>query len=250
MAGKVIGEGNQPLICTPLVGKTEELILSELNNVLEKKPDIIEWRADFFEGLANTNEVVLIAKQIKANAEDIPIIFTVRSFREGGQPISLSDKEVIDINVAICRYTAVEYIDCELNNRPEYFKLLRRIASENNTKIIASFHDFHFTPDREILLNKFSEATNYGADVVKVAVMANDLSDVLTLLNVTLEGKNTIDIPVITVSMGEFGALTRMIGGVFGSAVTFAVGQSSSAPGQLPIEDLRTVLNIVQKSIG
>jgi 3-dehydroquinate dehydratase-1 len=41
-----------------------------------------------------------------------------------------------------------------------------------------------------------------------------------------------------------------MIGGVFGSALTFAVGKSSSAPGQIPIEELRTVLATVRRSTG
>lgn len=250
MKGKVIGEGNQPLICTPLVGKDQGAILLELEYILEKNPDIIEWRADFFERIVDTNEVVAIANQIKENAGDIPIIFTIRSIREGGQPTPLSVNEVVDLIGEICRNTNVEYVDYELSNLPVNIKKLRRIASENNTKIIASFHDFNQTPNREILLQKFMDATKYGADVAKLAVMSKTLTDVLTLLDVTLEAKSMIDIPIITISMGEYGSLSRIIGGVFGSAVTFAVGQNSSAPGQLPIEDLQTALSIVQKSLG
>jgi 3-dehydroquinate dehydratase-1 len=37
---------------------------------------------------------------------------------------------------------------------------------------------------------------------------------------------------------------------VFGSSLSFAVGAASSAPGQVPIEDLNTVLGILQKSMG
>jgi len=51
-------------------------------------------------------------------------------------------------------------------------------------------------------------------------------------------------------SMGGLGAVTRLFGGVFGSSVSFAVGQNSSAPGQVPIEDLNTVFKIISKSIG
>ena len=59
-----------------------------------------------------------------------------------------------------------------------------------------------------------------------------------------------LQIPIISMSMGPYGSLTRMFGFAFGSALTFAVGQSSSAPGQVPIEDLRVVLEIVQRSLG
>ncbi|AJQ27149.1 type I 3-dehydroquinate dehydratase [Pelosinus fermentans] len=248
--GKVIGEGTQPLICTPLVGRNQEIVLAELANVLEKKPDIIEWRADFFEGIANTDEVVTLANKIKGIAGDLPIIFTIRSTREGGQTIPLSDSEAIELNAAICTNTSVEYVDCELSNLPEHFQQLCKVARENSTKVIASFHNFNCTPSKESLEQKFKQAEQYGADVAKVAVMPKTLEDVLTLLSVTLEAKNKLKIPVISMSMGGLGAVTRMFGGVFGSTVSFAVGQSSSAPGQVPIEDLNTVFYIVKKSMG
>jgi 3-dehydroquinate dehydratase-1 len=50
--------------------------------------------------------------------------------------------------------------------------------------------------------------------------------------------------------MGPFGSVSRMVGGVFGSALTFAVGKSSSAPGQVPIEALRSVLAVVERAVG
>lgn len=250
MKGKVIGEGTQPLICAPLVGKTRELLFAELQNILAKKPDIIEWRADFFAEIADTQAVIDAARKIKEMAGAIPVIFTIRSRREGGQPISLSDKEAIDLNAAICQDTEVEYVDCELSNLPESIKYLRSVASENNTKVIMSYHNFDMTPSREFLYKKLAETEKYHGDVAKVAVMPQTLEDVLTLLAVTLEAKNTLKTPLITMSMGGYGALTRMFGGVFGSSVTFAVGQSASAPGQVPIEDLKTVLAIVEQSVG
>lgn len=250
MLGKLIGDGDQPLVCTPIVGKTRDSILMELNHIVEKKPDIIEWRADFFEGTADQKQVVAMAKQIVASTEDIPVIFTLRSKCEGGHYIPHSPEEIFEIIAAVCRDTNIAYVDYELSNPPEQIKRLRQITAVTNTRIIASFHDFDLTPDKESLLKKFAEAKEFGADVAKIAVMPNSLEDVLTLLSVTLEAKNTIDIPVITMSMGTYGIATRLLGGVFGSAVTFAVGYDSSAPGQIPIDELKTVLNVVQKSIG
>jgi 3-dehydroquinate dehydratase-1 len=51
-------------------------------------------------------------------------------------------------------------------------------------------------------------------------------------------------------SMGGYGALTRLVGGMFGSALSFAVGAAASAPGQVAIEDMDTVLEILQKSLA
>ena len=37
---------------------------------------------------------------------------------------------------------------------------------------------------------------------------------------------------------------------VFGSNLSFAVGAKSSAPGQIPIDDLRAALDIVERSMA
>ncbi|ATW28329.1 3-dehydroquinate dehydratase [Candidatus Formimonas warabiya] len=246
---KMIGASEQPLICTPLVGKKRENVLGELADVLAKKPDIIEWRADFFEEIDQTDRVINLAKEIKEMAGDIPLIFTIRSIREGGQPIPLSDEEAIELNATICRNTKIEYVDCELSNKKEHIQYLRKIAAENGTRIVASYHNFDSTPSQKFIAQKLEEAEQYQLDVAKVAVMPQKLEDVLTLLSVTLEAKNRLKIPLITMSMGKYGAISRMIGGVFGSALTFAVGAKSSAPGQVPIEDLKTVLEVIERSM-
>lgn len=250
MKGKIIGAGTRPLICTPLIGQTTESILPELTEVLAKKPDVIEWRADFFSMISDMDQVIGVARQIKQIAGDTPIIFTIRSFQEGGQKIPLSDEQIIELDAAICKETAVEYVDCELRNSPEQTGYLREIASQNHTRIIMSYHNFDHTPEKGVLREKLAEAEKRGADFAKIAVMPRNLEDVLILLQVTLDAKNTLKIPVITMSMGEYGALTRMIGGVFGSSVTFAMGQGRSAPGQIPIDDLRRVLEIVERAMG
>jgi 3-dehydroquinate dehydratase I len=247
MKPRLIGEGTVPLICTPLVAATAEAVLAELAAVLAKQPDIVEWRVDFFARVADSGQVVAVAAEIKRVAAGVPVIFTVRSLQEGGQPIPLTARQAIELAAAVCRNTAVEYVDCELSNKAEDIAYLRQIAHANNTKIIGSFHDFDRTPAREVLGQKFSAAEGYGLDVAKVAVMPANQEDVLTLLGATMEAKARLKIPLISMAMGGYGAVTRMIGGVFGSAVTFAVGQSASAPGQVPIEELRTVLKIVHK---
>ncbi len=247
--GRELGAGTRPLICAPLIGKNVEIILSELTSVLSKQPDMIEWRADFFAGIAKTAEVDNATKQIRQTAGEIPVIFTIRSSREGGEPISLSEAEIVQVHSAVCRSKSVDIIDFELSNRKENLEDLRKISLANDIKMIMSYHNFEYTPSPAAIKAKIAAAEDLGADIAKVAVMSKSLQDVLTLLNSTLEAKNTGKIPLITMAMGGYGSLTRLVGGIFGSAVTFAVGENSSAPGQVPIEDLKTVLGILQKLI-
>ena len=249
MARTMIGEERQPLICTSLVGRTRDDVLDELTVNMKKKPDLIEWRADYFEQIKQIDAVVDMAGSIKRIVGDVPVIFTIRSQAEGGQVNGLSVAEAVELNIAVCQGTGVEYVDCELSVQPDAIRQLRGVADEAGTKLIMSYHNFAQTPELEFLLAKVSEAALQRADVAKLAVMPKKAEDILTLLQATLEAKQRFGLPLITMSMGGLGALTRMFGGVFGSSVTFAVGKSSSAPGQVPIEDLRSVFALVQRSI-
>ncbi len=80
--------------------------------------------------------------------------------------------------------------------------------------------------------------------------MPRDRADVLTLLSATATAEAKARIPLISMSMGPLGAVTRMIGGVFGSSLSFAVGEGSSAPGQMPIADLVSVFDALARARG
>ena len=248
--GKPVAGGKFPLICTPLVGRTRDQILTEVQVVLAKKPDLLEWRVDFFEDIASTAEVISVARAIKVAAAGIPVLFTRRSIREGGEKIALSEEKVIALYQAVCESGQIELIDFEMSNDAVHVALVREAARAHDIKLVLSFHNFSFTPGLETLGQRFLQAEQLGADVAKVAVMPRSLEDVLTLLGATLSASQKLRIPLISMSMGPYGSLTRLFGWAFGSALTFAVGASSSAPGQVPIEDLNTVLSILQKSLA
>ena len=61
-------------------------------------------------------------------------------------------------------------------------------------------------------------------------------------LQAMLQASQELDIAVAGMAMGALGAVSRLAGGEFGSALTFAVGQAASAPGQMPVRELRAAL--------
>jgi 3-dehydroquinate dehydratase I len=247
--GRPIGGGKLPAVCTPLVARSGDAISAELAAVLAKKPDLIEWRIDFFADIADSQGVIDIARRIKAAAGETPILFTRRSASEGGEPVPLSEDDVIRLYAAVCASRCVDLVDFEMSNHLDHIRQLREVSRAHGVQMIASYHNFEETPPIEALVRKFAQAEELGADAGKVAVMPHSAEDVLTLLSATLQSSRRLTIPLISMSMGGYGSLTRMFGWMFGSAVTFAVGASSSAPGQVPIEDLETVLSIVRKAI-
>src|SRR5699024_570055 len=94
---------------------------------------------------------------------------------------------------------------------------------------------------------KAEVAERMGADFVKLAVMPENKADVFALLEATRMIDEALEVPVITMSMGELGGLSRVMGWAYGSVLTFAVGVEMSAPGQMPIKELRHVINQTQE---
>jgi 3-dehydroquinate dehydratase-1 len=250
VGGVPLAKGAVPAICTPLVGHTRDQLLGELATVLPKQPDLIEWRADYFSAIADTKLVIETARAMKAAARGVPILFTRRSASEGGERVSIPEPAVVELYAAVCAARCVDIVDYELSNAADDFGRLRSVSREHGIAMIGSYHNFQSTPPIDALVAKFRDADTRGADIGKVAVMPKEPNDVLTLLAATCEASRTLEIPLISMSMGPFGSVSRMTGGVFGSALTFAVGKASSAPGQIPIEELRMVLATVRRATG
>ncbi len=250
LKGQPIAGGKFPLICIPLVGRTLDRLLAELDVVLPKKPDVLEWRVDFFDAMGDSTAVIAAALAIKSKCGGIPLLFTRRSSLEGGEKIALNEGQVLALYEAVCESRAIDLIDYEMANDAAHIARVRSAAKTHDIKLVLSFHNFSFTPGLETLTQKFLAADQLGADVAKVAVMPRDLDDVLILLTATRVASKKLRIPLISMSMGPLGAVTRMMGGVFGSGLSFAVGAAASAPGQVLVEDLNTVLAILQKSMG
>jgi 3-dehydroquinate dehydratase-1 len=247
--GKPLGEGALPAIITPLVGKTREEVLAEVAAIVAKKPELLEWRIDFFQAIGDVPAVIDTARAIRRAADGIPVLLTRRSAAEGGQPLSIDEAAVVAMYRGACEAECVELIDYELSNRPEDIETLRGISKAHGIGMILSYHDFQATPDAATLDGKFAAAAKWGADVAKVAVMPAGERDVLELLAATSRAREAVDIPLISMSMGGVGSLSRIVGGAYGSAATFAVGKSSSAPGQIAIEDLRAALAITRRAV-
>jgi 3-dehydroquinate dehydratase-1 len=239
-----------PVICAPLVARTPQRLIAEAKSVAAKKPDLLEWRVDFFDGIADTAAVLDTGKRIREAANGVPILFTRRNATEGGEPISLTEPQVVDLYRAVCAGGQVDLIDFEMSNEAAHVQQVREMSRAAGLPLVLSFHDFRATPSLAELLARFERAQQLGGDVAKIAVMPARMDDVLTLLSATLQASRVLSIPVVSMSMGPLGAVTRLSGWAFGSALTFAVGEGSSAPGQMPIEDVAAGIAALRKALG
>ncbi|MBO1005655.1 type I 3-dehydroquinate dehydratase [Pseudogracilibacillus auburnensis] len=237
-----------PYICTPLTGKTKVEVLDQLEKILPQTPDLIEWRADFLTDLADVELVLALVAEIK-NTTDIPLLFTIRAAHEGGEEISLTEDEKVHLISEVCRKTKVDFVDYETSNEEKFVKAIRSVSKENGKQLILSYHNFTFTPDNEEIVKRAKLAEQHGADIAKFAVMPKTQEDVLRLLEVTKTIDDLLDVPVVTMSMGDIGGLSRIVGWAYGSIITFGVGVELSAPGQIPVKKLRETIKLTQELV-
>ncbi|WP_252312822.1 type I 3-dehydroquinate dehydratase [Sinobaca sp. H24] len=233
-------------VCTALVGKTKEQLGGELDIILPKQPDVLEWRADHLDTLADTKQVLDIASYIRERAGVLPIIFTIRSIHEGGETIDLEEEGKIELIKQVAASHTVSAIDYELSNHKDQVEQVQQACRENEVKSILSYHNFQETPKPEEMLRILKDMEKSSPDFGKLAVMPQKNTDVLNVLSVTEEASGSLNIPIITMAMGKMGGITRLTGWQYGSVLTFAVGSSSSAPGQIPIDLVRSVETALQ----
>lgn len=237
----VIG-GPRPLVCLPLVAPDLEALLGQAKELETLQPDLLEWRIDAFDRVTEVEACREALGRLRQVIGDIPLIFTCRIDREGGFK-NIPQEKRLALITGLMATGQLDLVDVELCNGPEFLAAVRQTASAHGSKLIFSHHNFQETPDLAFIMDKLLEGQNAGADITKLAVMPKSYADVLTLLTATNNSRNgAVTIPIVTMAMGVEGVVSRLAGGLFGSDITFAIGSKASAPGQVPIGELRTAM--------
>jgi 3-dehydroquinate dehydratase-1 len=237
--GVAIG-GPKPLICLPLMAESRADLHKQVAELMALGPDLLEWRADAYGNVTAVEEVLAVLGELRQAIGNIPLIFTCRIDREGGLRPMPQGLRLTLITAAIASGD-IDLVDIELCNEEDFLAAVGKSAKSHNCRLILSHHNFQETPGEAFIVGKLLEAQAAGADIAKLAVMPKNYADVLTLLAATNAARNGIvAIPLVTMSMGLEGKISRMAGGLFGSDITFASGSRASAPGQMQIDDLRT----------
>ena len=235
-----IGKGI-PKICIPLTGKNREEIIEEMEIVKKSNPDLIEWRVDFFEESDNPERVCEMLGTINDSFKQIPVLFTFRTKEEGGEK-SIMSEDYVKLLKEVSERRLVDIVDVQVFWYGEKSEDFIKELKETGAVVLASSHHFEGTPSVREMSDALYTMENRGADIVKLAVMPQSGKDVCALLEATMERKEHSNKPMITMSMGQRGMLSRICGELTGSCVTFASGKQASAPGQIKADELKKVL--------
>ena len=251
----VLGDGI-PKICIPVTGRDEASILRAAGELKTLPHDIVEWRADYFDQVTDQSRVLYVLGALKELLPDSLLLFTFRTHREGGVK-ELSTEAYLEICKNAVTSGLPDLLDLEFFTGasgenaeacPSVLNPVLSLAHANGCCVILSSHDFHKTSPEEELFRRLSCMDAAGADIAKLAVMPRSETDVLHLLSATRRAADLLSCPVITMSMGRQGLISRLAGETFGSCMTFGASGQTSAPGQPDVTDLAIALQILHKS--
>ena len=276
------GDGGVPAVAVSLTGPTAAHARAQARHAIDAGADVLELRVDLLEEVdalvafteapseAATDSMVVATaaaqvleclRRMTDVIDATPLLLTCRTAAEGGRA-RLDDSGYS----ALLRSVLDELAGWEPGRRPSAVDVevqrgcLPQVSEQAHglgIDVVASFHDFKTTPADDVLEDVLSRMASEGADLAKIAVWPTGADDVARLLGVcawatAAPGKGTgLGLPVAAMSMGALGAVSR-VAPVFGSALTFAVvpdeqGETqASAPGQLPIQDVRRCLELLR----
>lgn len=247
-----IGSG-KPKICVSITGLNDEEMNGQLDRILlneeyNKAVDVIEFRADFYNNIEDTESLINLLGKLQKKLSEKILLFTIRSHMEGGENAKLDYRAIADINISVANSKTVDMIDVEMFSGDALVKEQLEAAKNNGVKVIMSNHDFKTTPETSEMVSRLVRMQELGADIAKIAVMPNNSKHVINLIEATYEMANEYaKVPLVTISMSGLGAITRSMGQLYGNAMTFAALDGGSAPGQIPICKLKAILDIVDE---
>ena len=272
--------GGLPAVAVSLTGPSLAQARTQARSAIDAGADVLELRVDLLEEagalaapapLDAATAAAQVLECLRGLREAIdttdgadagsPVLLTCRTAAEGGRA-QLDDtaygsllRSVLDGLADWTPERRPAAIDVEVQRGclPQVCAQAHALSID----VVASFHDFEATPADEALEEVLARMAREGADLAKIAVWPTSADDVARLLGVCARAtagageRSGLGVPVAAMSMGALGAVSR-VAPAFGSALTFAVvpdeqGQArASAPGQLPIQDVRRCLELLR----
>lgn len=241
--GLCIGEG-RPKIIAPIMGKTEDDILSQAAAMQGLPADLVEWRADAYTH-AETPRISRMLFDLRAAlGGDMPLLFTYRTRAEGGFG-EASLEGYRRVNLLALQSGEADLLDVELNRGEALTREMARAIHAADRRMLLSQHDFQATPGESSMVETLRRMEAFGADIRKMAYMPQQKEDVHALLNACAKAAQAQGSPICAISMGRLGALSRIACSAYGAALTFGNAVGESAPGQIGVEVLRSMIDLL-----
>ncbi len=219
------------LITVPFRLVTADHILKKVEKFPTEVQAIEVWINDWKTTLLNTERISAGVAQLRQAWKGKILIACKDKIEKGNWKGTVEEK--IELLLAAAKAGA-DYVDMGFHHGHETIESLKKQLPKS-CKLIVSSHDFKKTASGDDLRALVQDMINTGADVIKIATMVTKLADNESLLELSTELQDQ-HVPHVVIGMGEMGMITRTLGYKLGNAFDFVSFGSSTAPGQLTIE--------------
>ncbi|SSQ47524.1 3-dehydroquinate dehydratase [Acinetobacter baumannii] len=230
----------------PITAKNKEQALAQAQ-VIANTADagLAEFRIDLLSFASDTKQVIALGHELKKILGNKPMIATIRTKNEGGQ-LEISDADYGKTYQAYLKNPFMDWLDVEMFRDQKVVSEIVQKAHQKKVLVVMSNHDFQKTPSQDEIEKRLLKQDQMGADVLKIAVMPKSKQDVFTLMNATLKVSQQTTKPLLTMSMGQLGTISRVATANMGGSYSFGMIGQASAPGQIDVTKLKQILQTVQ----
>ncbi|WP_368579525.1 type I 3-dehydroquinate dehydratase [Acinetobacter pittii] len=230
----------------PITAKTKEQALAQAQVIANTADaDLAEFRIDLLSFASDTKQVIALGHELKKILGNKPMIATIRTKNEGGQ-LEISDVDYGKTYQAYLKNPFMDWLDIEMFRDQKVVSEIVQKAHQKKVLIVMSNHDFQKTPSQDEIEKRLLKQDQMGADILKIAVMPKSKQDVFTLMNATLKVSQQTTKPLLTMSMGQLGTISRVATANMGGSYSFGMIGQASAPGQIDVTKLKQILQTVQ----
>lgn len=230
----------------PITAKTKEQALAQAQVIANTADaDLAEFRIDLLSFASDTKQVIALGHELKKILGNKPMIATIRTKNEGGQ-LEISDADYGKTYQAYLKNLFMDWLDVEMFRDQKVVSEIVQKAHQKKVLVVMSNHDFQKTPSQDEIEKRLLKQDQMGADILKIAVMPKSKQDVFTLMNATLKVSQQTTKPLLTMSMGQLGTISRVATANMGGSYSFGMIGQASAPGQIDVTKLKQILQTVQ----
>ncbi len=230
----------------PITAKTKEQALAQAQVIANTSDaDLAEFRIDLLSFASDTKQVIALGHELKKILGHKPMIATIRTKNEGGQ-LEISDADYGKTYQAYLKNPFMDWLDVEMFRDQKVVSEIVQKAHQKKVLVVMSNHDFQKTPSQDEIEKRLLKQDQMGADILKIAVMPRSKQDVFTLMNATLKVSQQTTKPLLTMSMGQLGTISRVATANMGGSYSFGMIGQASAPGQIDVTKLKQILQTVQ----
>ncbi|WP_105917209.1 type I 3-dehydroquinate dehydratase [Acinetobacter baumannii] len=230
----------------PITAKTKEQALAQAQVIANTADaDLAEFRIDLLSFASDTKQVIALGHELKKILGNKPMIATIRTKNEGSQ-LEISDADYGKTYQAYLKNPFMDWLDAEMFRDQKVVSEIVQKAHQKKVLVVMSNHDFQKTPSQDEIEKRLLKQDQMGADVLKIAVMPKSKQDVFTLMNATLKVSQQTTKPLLTMSMGQLGTISRVATANMGGSYSFGMIGQASAPGQIDVTKLKQILQTVQ----